>query len=312
MKIKRLPGSAKTADPRLIIKAAAYKTMKNFMATAHSKTKEFMFMGQVTRENMDFIVEQFYLLPNDDCSSAFCSSDDEKYPEWFNSTFKTLEEKKKVRIHAHSHVNMGTSPSGTDNDQINKLINQVGDYFIQFIINHKNENTCNIYDKEKGYIYEDVDQYLEISGQLFMFDKDNKFVMMTSPEIKDGQYKIENSLMCIGDNIFYDFDSHDFMVTEIIENGGVTYYKGEVEVNSSEPEMKAVDDLFKEMVKEKSYGYQYGNGYYGGEYGGDNYWEKNYSEKKSASTKKFEKKKFKNNEDEEYKKYSSYFLGDDD
>lgn len=151
-------------QPRLIYTSLAYSKMLDLMSSNHASTKEFQFMGTVKKENNDYIIEDILLVPNEKCSATYCETDDAKYPEWLNKTFPEAKDRKKLRLHGHSHVNMQTNPSGTDEQQIMKLIDMVDDYFIQLIINHKQENTVNIYNKEQNLIYTNVIQYLLIGN----------------------------------------------------------------------------------------------------------------------------------------------------
>ena len=147
--------------PKLIYTIDAFKQMLSYLKSDHSKNQEFMFLGKVQKVNNDYYIKKFYLPPQK-TQAAFCETNDEKYPEWLINTIP-IEERSLIRCHAHSHVNMSTHPSGTDDTMIKSLCENVSDYFIQLIINRRLENTINILDKEKNIIFEDISNYLEIN-----------------------------------------------------------------------------------------------------------------------------------------------------
>ena len=63
----------------------------------------------------------------------------------------------KCRCHMHSHVNMGTTPSGTDENYYSNLMTQVTDFYITMIINKKGEYHLRFYDKENNIVYMDME-----------------------------------------------------------------------------------------------------------------------------------------------------------
>lgn len=60
-----------------------------------------------------------------------------------------------LRCHMHSHVNMGTTPSGIDENYYNNLMTQVRDYYITMIVNKKHEYYLRFYDKANNIVYVD-------------------------------------------------------------------------------------------------------------------------------------------------------------
>ena len=55
---------------------------------------------------------------------------------------------KKCKLWGHSHVNMGTTPSGQDDTQGLELSKDVDDFYIRLITNKKGEYNITFYDKE--------------------------------------------------------------------------------------------------------------------------------------------------------------------
>lgn len=64
-----------------------------------------------------------------------------------------------IRMHGHSHVNMGTSPSATDLNQYASYIEQLGSdmFYIFMIWNKKLEKTIKIYDMASNTLFETAD-----------------------------------------------------------------------------------------------------------------------------------------------------------
>lgn len=64
-----------------------------------------------------------------------------------------------IRFQGHSHVNMGTSPSGTDNKQYEDILSQIKDdmFYIFMIWNKKGSYWTKIYDLRENVLFEDND-----------------------------------------------------------------------------------------------------------------------------------------------------------
>lgn len=85
-------------------------------------------------------------------------SDDEKIHEWLigidDDTFRNMN------MHGHSHVNMGVTPSGTDeNDQKMILTQKLKDdsFYVFIIVNKKGDKNIRIYDLADNILYENGD-----------------------------------------------------------------------------------------------------------------------------------------------------------
>lgn len=61
-----------------------------------------------------------------------------------------------LRCHMHSHVNMGVTPSSTDENYYANLMTQVTDYYITMIINKSNAYTLRFYDKVNNIMWSDL------------------------------------------------------------------------------------------------------------------------------------------------------------
>lgn len=88
-------------------------------------------------------------------SGATVDTDDAPYMEWLNSLDdETFNHR---RFNGHSHVNMGTTPSGTDTTYREQSILNIKDFFIYGIFNKKHEFNFQIYDVENNIIYDNQD-----------------------------------------------------------------------------------------------------------------------------------------------------------
>lgn len=67
--------------------------------------------------------------------------------DFWNAT--SPEDQCKIKIWGHSHVNMGVSPSGQDNEQMN-YFKEGNDWFIRLITNKKREYYVDVYDYKNG------------------------------------------------------------------------------------------------------------------------------------------------------------------
>lgn len=73
-----------------------------------------------------------------------------------------------MRFHGHSHVNMGVTPSLTDETYYKNLMLHVTDYYITLVINKKNETTLRFYDKTHNILYENLTlQICKENGELY-------------------------------------------------------------------------------------------------------------------------------------------------
>lgn len=85
------------------------------------------------------------------------TTDEVKYESWKNKLNDT--QYRGLRFQAHSHVNMGATPSGTDRAMYNNFLQCLGkDSFYMFmIINKRNEMHIEIYDLQNNAIYTNND-----------------------------------------------------------------------------------------------------------------------------------------------------------
>ena len=209
MKIERLTLELEknTEQPKIKFNSYAYMKLQAFLKTEFAKKYEFMCIGEVVRDKNIYTVMNLHIIPQMKNGSAYCETDDEKYAIWLQENYKP-DERKLVRLHAHSHVNMATSPSGTDNDNIYKMMKYVKDYFIQMIFNLKDSITLNLYQREDMLIYKDLPYTVILDNEIEYDPLSNMFT-----NIKDmSKYKpcIVNNIVVFTDGLEFDLASQQF------------------------------------------------------------------------------------------------------
>ena len=92
-----------------------------------------------------------------------------------------------LMFQGHSHVNMGTSPSGTDLNDMYELIENLDDddYYIFMIWNKRREFDIRVVDMAKNVIYSGADVQVSVEG----FDY-NKFIREAKSQIKTQKNKM--------------------------------------------------------------------------------------------------------------------------
>lgn len=149
--IKEYLESKNIPDPRWYVTATAYTKMK-MLVQKHSK--EIGWYGTVEKHpNNQYIINDIIVYPQH-VSGATCEQDESKIFDFEMSL--TTEQVNTRRFQAHSHVNMATSPSVTDETFYNQLMNQVTDYFMIAILNKSGSIYTRFYDIEHNIIYTDV------------------------------------------------------------------------------------------------------------------------------------------------------------
>lgn len=117
--------------------------------------KEVAWHGTVSKDSAKvYTIHDVYVFPQQ-VTGATVTTEDEEYAEWLltqpDDVFNT------IRFHGHSHVNMGTSPSGVDLTYQNAIIQGIEDFYIFAIMNKKGEVNLTIYDIVDNAIYEGKD-----------------------------------------------------------------------------------------------------------------------------------------------------------
>lgn len=111
-------------------------------------------------ETNSYLVYDILLFPQTN-TGVTTSTDQEEYAKWLQDIMMDEDESKfdDMRMHGHSHVNMGVFSSGVDDGYQSDLLRNVkdGDFYIFMILNKKHDICTLIYDYEQQIMFENKD-----------------------------------------------------------------------------------------------------------------------------------------------------------
>ena len=140
-------------EPTVYITTQAYTKMRMLV---DKTTTEIGWYGTVTKVpglTGVYVIEDIIVYPQK-VTGATCEQLDNKMFEFEMSL--TTDQVNHKRFHGHSHVNMGTTPSGVDEQFYHDILTQVTDFFIITVTNKRNEYTTRLYDMEHNILFTDV------------------------------------------------------------------------------------------------------------------------------------------------------------
>lgn len=147
----------------LIITPNAWAKMMLLVA---KYTTEIAWRGLIEKqEDGLYVVKDIVIYPQT-VSGTTIITDYEKFDEWLESF--TAEERKKMRFHGHSHVNMGVTPSQTDRDMrdgvISQIANKTGEniFYAFVIVNKSYAVSAEIFDISSNALFSTEDKSLEV------------------------------------------------------------------------------------------------------------------------------------------------------
>jgi len=155
------------ALPRVLVTRAAYSRMWHFVDIAD---KEVGWLGTAERlPSGDFLIGEVFLLKQEVHATTTEISEDgiaELASELMSSRADGLDVVNKIRFWGHSHVRMGTSPSGQDESQMSLFRENQCDWFIRGILNKAGRMEFTIFMWDVGIkivdaqwaLYEPVDE----------------------------------------------------------------------------------------------------------------------------------------------------------
>lgn len=108
-----------------------------------------------------YIISDILVYPQE-VTGATVNTDQEKYQTWLMN--HEDEVFNNIRMQGHSHVNMGTSPSGVDTSLYDRILEQLEDdmFYIFLIWNKRGDKTIKIYDLAKNVLFETSDVTVEV------------------------------------------------------------------------------------------------------------------------------------------------------
>lgn len=139
-------------EPLIYITVNAYQKILTLVKEFNSEVAWHCLVEHPAGTNA-YLIYDILIFPQE-VTSGTANGIDGDYEMWMaNQPDETFE---KIRCHMHSHVKMGTTPSGVDENYRNNLMTQVTDYYIFMIINKKSEYTLAFYDKTNNILYDDL------------------------------------------------------------------------------------------------------------------------------------------------------------
>lgn len=142
---------------RVLFEPEAYAKMLTLL---HGFSDEVGWHGIVDRtSDKEFVIKDILVYPQM-VTGVTVDTDQEEYQKWMMSLIMNDEDTfNHLHMQGHSHVNMATSPSSTDNEFYNDILSQLSDedYYIFMIFNKRLERTVKIYDLKNNILYENAD-----------------------------------------------------------------------------------------------------------------------------------------------------------
>lgn len=210
--------------PTIYISANAYVKMRMLV---DQMSTEVGWYGTVTKcpgLQETYVIEDILVYPQK-VTGATCEQDETKMFDFEMSL--TTEQVNTKRFQGHSHVNMGVTPSGVDEQFYQDLLTQVNDYFIICITNKKNDYTVRFYDVANNILYTDLELKVLLddgtdTNNWFTLVKDqvaNKTIVTVDPNkpgnfkgsiFDTGDTKSSKELAKEYDKRYYDWDDWDY------------------------------------------------------------------------------------------------------
>lgn len=121
--------------PRVLVSREAYEDM---YLLADECREEVGWLGTVRRMGPDFLIEEMFLFEQE-VHGTTCEITPDGLAavatELLSSRPNGMDVANSIRFWGHSHVNMGTTPSGQDESQLQELAASCEDFFIRAILN---------------------------------------------------------------------------------------------------------------------------------------------------------------------------------
>lgn len=143
--------------PRITITDEAWQKMTTLVQKCDL---EVGFHGVVEKNGNNYLITDILVYPQK-VSAATVTTDETELCKW-QLTIPT-ETYNKIRMQGHSHVNMAVSPSGTDHQTYQKILEILGkdDFYLFLIINKRGNIWMQFFDMKQNVLFENKDLELE-------------------------------------------------------------------------------------------------------------------------------------------------------
>lgn len=136
--------------PQVLVSREAYDRMRHYVDLAD---KEVGWLGTVRKDGSDFLIEEVFLFKQE-VQATTCEISADGLAEFATEILSSREDGMEVvnslQFWGHSHVNMGTSPSGQDDAQMEVFQESGLPWFIRGILNKNGRMEFTIYLFESG------------------------------------------------------------------------------------------------------------------------------------------------------------------
>lgn len=168
------------AEPEIYITTEAYCKMRMLVNKYDTEVGWYGTVTKVPGLPATYVIEDIIVYPQR-VTGATVEQDEDRMFEFEMSL--TTEQVNMKRFHGHSHVNMGITPSSTDENFYQDILTQVTDFFIITITNKRNEYTVRFYDIEHNILYSDIPiQVMSNAGTPLLDWFDNQSDKIKKPE----------------------------------------------------------------------------------------------------------------------------------
>ena len=145
----------------------------NYTGTAYVKqlallqncTSEIAWHGTVTanEDRSVFTIQNILVYPQS-VTGTTVDTDETKYQQW--KQLLNDDEYNSLRFQAHSHVNMGVTPSGVDRNLYDSMLQSLSNnsFYIFMILNKKTDAHIEIYDLQNNAFYGNSDVVVTVEG----------------------------------------------------------------------------------------------------------------------------------------------------
>ena len=140
-------------------------------------------------EKDEYYVDDIMVYPQS-VTAASVEMDTEEYATWLMENAED-ERFDNIRMQAHSHVNMGVTPSGVDLNHQEEILAMLGDddFYIFMIWNKSLDVNTKIYDMKKNILFETGDVMVKVEGLDYL----EEFIDEAKDMVKNRVYSYNKS-----------------------------------------------------------------------------------------------------------------------
>lgn len=245
-KFAKIHPEAQPIAPTVSITSKAFADMMKLASNTEIPKDESMWFGVVHPGKNCYHISEIKVAPQMRNSASYVETDEEKMAEWLAENYPTVPERKKLRLHGHSHPNFSTTPSITDENLFKQLMADQSDYGIRIIVNKYGGFNLDVFNHEENYIYTELPLTIIMEdGNILYTAGDSYFIPQL--KFKDAHLAYEMSMVDFeGDTAEMDAELKK-MVKKTVVYSSSNY-------NNGYSKKAARRAKYKEAAEEKRYG----------------------------------------------------------